>query len=68
MEDIAPFPITVDASGSREGLAAALRSSEPGGTCTSVGILVEPETPLPLIEMYLNGIEFHIGRVMARMR
>jgi threonine dehydrogenase-like Zn-dependent dehydrogenase len=61
-----PFPITVDASGSREGLAAALRSTEPGGTCTSVGILVEPQTPLPLFEMYLNGIEFRIGRVMAR--
>lgn len=61
-----PFPITVDASGSREGLASALRSTEPGGTCTSVGILSEPETPLPLLEMYTNGIEFRIGRPMAR--
>jgi threonine dehydrogenase-like Zn-dependent dehydrogenase len=34
--------------------------------CTSVGILAEPETPLPLLEMYTNGIEFRIGRVMAR--
>jgi alcohol dehydrogenase len=61
-----PFPITVDASGSREGLASALRSTEPGGTCTSVGILAEPETPVPLLEMYTNGIEFRIGRPMAR--
>jgi threonine dehydrogenase-like Zn-dependent dehydrogenase len=60
------FPITVDASGTREGLASAIRSTEPGGACTSVGILYEPETPLPLLEMYTNGIEFTIGRVMAR--
>jgi threonine dehydrogenase-like Zn-dependent dehydrogenase len=61
-----PFPITVDASGSREGLVCALRSTEPGGICTSVGILAEPETPVPLLEMYTNGIEFTIGRPMAR--
>ncbi len=61
-----PFPITVDASGTREGLACALRSTEPGGFCTSIGIIVEPETPVPLFEMYTNGIEFRTGRVMAR--
>jgi alcohol dehydrogenase len=61
-----PFPITVDASGTREGLHSALRSTEPGGVCTSVSILTEPETPVPLLEMYTNGVEFRIGRVMAR--
>jgi threonine dehydrogenase-like Zn-dependent dehydrogenase len=61
-----PFPITVDASGTREGLATALRSTEPSGMCTSVSILTEPETPVPLLEMYTNGVEFTGGRVMAR--
>lgn len=60
------FPITVDGSGTHEGLACALRSTEPGGTCTSVSIIVEPETPVPLLEMYTSGLELHVGRVMAR--
>jgi threonine dehydrogenase-like Zn-dependent dehydrogenase len=61
-----PFPITVDASTTHEGLACALRSTDPGGVCTSVSIIAEPQTPVPLFEMYTNGIEFHTGRVMAR--
>jgi alcohol dehydrogenase len=61
-----PFPITVDASATHEGLACAIRSTEPGGACTHTGILPEAETPIPLFEMYTNGIEFYTGRVMAR--
>jgi threonine dehydrogenase-like Zn-dependent dehydrogenase len=61
-----PFPITVDGSASREGFAAALRSTEPGGICTHTGIIYEPETPLPVLEMYTNGLELHIGRAQAR--
>lgn len=60
------YPVTVDASSTVEGLHCALRSTEPGGRCTSVGIIYEPETPVPLLEMYTNGVEFHIGRAMAR--
>jgi alcohol dehydrogenase len=60
------FPVTVDAGGTRESLTCAIRSTEPGGMCTSVGILFEPETPVPLLEMYTKGIEFRIGRVQAR--
>jgi alcohol dehydrogenase len=60
------YPITVDAGGSRESVATAARSTAPGGTCTSVGIVFEPETPLPLLEMYLAGVTFHIGRAMVR--
>jgi alcohol dehydrogenase len=60
------FEITVDAGGTRESLACALRSTEPLGLCTSVGILFEPETPLPLLEMYTSGVELTIGRPMAR--
>jgi alcohol dehydrogenase len=60
------YPITVDASGSREGLTYALRSTEPEGTCTCVATPRELETPLPLLEMYTVGIQFRIGRVMSR--
>jgi alcohol dehydrogenase len=60
------YAITVDASSTLEGLHCALRSTEPGGRCTSVGIIYEPESSLPLLEMYTRGVHFHIGRAMAR--
>jgi threonine dehydrogenase-like Zn-dependent dehydrogenase len=60
------FPVTVDASGAHEGLHAALRSTAPDGTCTSVAIYFEPETPLPLLEMYTRGCTLHAGRCHAR--
>lgn len=60
------YPVTVDASSTLEGLHCALRSTEPGGRCTSVGIIYEPESALPLLEMYTRGVHFHIGRAMAR--
>lgn len=60
------YPITVDASARHEGLACALRSTEPDGICTSIGVYFEPETPIPLLEMYTRGIRFHTGRVHAR--
>jgi threonine dehydrogenase-like Zn-dependent dehydrogenase len=63
---LGPFPITVDASVTHEGLHCAIRSTEPGGVCTSVSIIAEPHTPMPLFEMYTTGIEFRTGRVMAR--
>ena len=51
--------MTVDCGASRESLALALRSTEPDGECTSTGIIFEPETPVPLLEMYTSGIHFH---------
>ena len=60
------FPITVDASGDHAGLHAALRSTAPDGTCTSVAIYFEPATPVPLLEMYTRGCTLHTGRVHAR--
>jgi threonine dehydrogenase-like Zn-dependent dehydrogenase len=63
---LGPFPITVNASLTHEGLACAIRSTDPGGVCTTVAFAPEPTTPMPLFEMYTNGIEFRIGRVMAR--
>jgi alcohol dehydrogenase len=65
------FGVTVDASGMPEGLAVALRSTEPGGVCTSIGIYYAP-TPVPLLEMYDNGITFvtgrpHVGPMLPRV-
>ena len=37
-ERIEAFPITVDANSTREGLLLALRSTAPGGVCTSTGM------------------------------
>jgi threonine dehydrogenase-like Zn-dependent dehydrogenase len=59
------YPVTVDASGDPEGLRAAIRSTAPDGTCTSIGIYFA-ETPLPLLEMYTRITTFHTGRVHAR--
>ena len=57
------YPITVNAGLDHASLHCAIRSTEPDGTCTNVGIYFEPETPLPLFEMYTRGIRFHTGRV-----
>ena len=58
--------IVVDAGASRSSLACACRSTGAGGTCTHVGILGEPETPIPLLEMYVTGVTLQVGRAMAR--
>jgi threonine dehydrogenase-like Zn-dependent dehydrogenase len=60
------FPVTVDASGRHGGLHAALRSTAADGVCTSVAIYFEPETPLPLLEMYTRGCTLRTGRCHAR--
>jgi threonine dehydrogenase-like Zn-dependent dehydrogenase len=60
------FPVTVDASGHHGGFHAALRSTAPDGTCTSVAIYFEPATPVPLLEMYTRGCTLHTGRCHAR--
>ncbi|MBX3024111.1 alcohol dehydrogenase catalytic domain-containing protein [bacterium] len=62
----ARYPITVDASADPAGLARALLSVEPGGTCTSVGIYYTPTTPVPLRTLYGTGVTFVTGRVHAR--
>lgn len=60
------YPITVDASATPDGLAAAMLSTEPGGTCTSVGIYYDERTPVPLRGAYGIGLTFVTGRVQAR--
>jgi alcohol dehydrogenase len=64
-ERLGPYLITVDTSANPAGLACALKSLEPGGVCTSVGIYFAPETPLPLLHMYRTGVTFKTGRVNA---
>jgi alcohol dehydrogenase len=63
---LGPYPITVDASAQPAGLACCLRSTEPGGVCTSTGIYYAPETPIPLFEMYLGDVTLKTGRAHAR--
>jgi alcohol dehydrogenase len=63
---LGPYPITMDFSGTHEGLACALRSTAPEGICTVNAIYFEPETPLPMLEMYTKGIHLATGRVHAR--
>jgi len=63
---IGRYPITVDHSGTTAGLHSTIRSTEPGGACTSTAIYFAGETPLPLLEMYTRGITFRTGRVNAR--
>lgn len=57
-----PAPITVDATGSQDGLATVIRSTAPYGYCTSLAIAFEPSTPLPLLAMYTRGITLHASR------
>lgn len=64
-EKMGRYPITVDASGRPEGLAAALRSTDSGGTSTSVGIYFVDPT-IPFLNMYTRGITFRTGRPQAR--
>jgi threonine dehydrogenase-like Zn-dependent dehydrogenase len=65
-DHLGTFPVTVDASASHIGLKGAIGATERGGECTHVGILYEAETSLPLLQMYVNGIQLHVGRAMAR--
>ena len=61
-----PYPIVVDHTSDQKGLACAIRSTEPGGICTSTAIYFASETPLPLLEMYTSGLTYITGRVNAR--
>jgi alcohol dehydrogenase len=61
-----PFPITVDASANADGLALALRSTAPDGTCTSTAIYFGEQPSLPLLEMYTKCITFKTGRAHVR--
>jgi alcohol dehydrogenase len=59
------YPITVDASADPAGIACALRSTDADGICTSIGIYFQP-IPLPLLDMFSQGITFKTGRPHVR--
>jgi alcohol dehydrogenase len=60
------FAVTVDACADPDGLALALRSTAPDGTCTSTAIYFGEQPTMPLLEMYTKGIVFRTGRANAR--
>jgi alcohol dehydrogenase len=43
----------------------AVRSTEPGGECTTPAIYFTP-VELPMLEMYSRGLTLHIGRAHVR--
>jgi alcohol dehydrogenase len=59
------YPITVDASADPAGIACVLRSTDADGICTSIGIYWQP-IPLPLLDMFGQGITFKTGRPHVR--
>ncbi len=63
---LGPFPVTVDACAEPDGLALALRSTSPDGTCTSTAIYFAEQPTMPLLEMYTKCITFKTGRAHAR--
>jgi len=59
------YPVTVDASADPEGIACVLRSTDRDGYSTSIGIYLEA-IPLPLLDMFTQGITFVTGRPHVR--
>jgi threonine dehydrogenase-like Zn-dependent dehydrogenase len=65
-ERLGPFPITAMVATDPAALALAARSTAPDGICTCAGIVFQPDTPIPLLEMYTKITTFQTGRVHAR--
>jgi threonine dehydrogenase-like Zn-dependent dehydrogenase len=63
---LGPFPITAMVAADPAALALAARSTAPDGICTCAGIVFQPDTPIPLLEMYTKITTFQTGRVHAR--
>jgi threonine dehydrogenase-like Zn-dependent dehydrogenase len=62
---VGAFPITVDASGSADGLRCALNSTAFDGVCTSPSVYLE-DPPLPMFAMYSRCCTLHTGRAHVR--
>jgi threonine dehydrogenase-like Zn-dependent dehydrogenase len=65
-KEVGPFPITVDANSTPRGLMLALRSTDAGGVCTSVGWYYAP-IELPIFELTLRSVTFKTGLIQARV-
>lgn len=61
---VGKFPITVDASGSPDGLQCAIQSTAFDGTCTSPSVYFEDPT-IPMFSMYSRCCTLHTGRAHA---
>jgi threonine dehydrogenase-like Zn-dependent dehydrogenase len=65
-ERLGPFPITAMVASDPAALALAVRSTARDGICTCAGIVFQPETPIPLLEMYTKITTFRTGRPHAQ--
>jgi threonine dehydrogenase-like Zn-dependent dehydrogenase len=65
-ERLGPFPITAMVAADPAALALAARSTALDGVCTCAGIVFQPDTPIPLLEMYTKITTFRTGRPHAR--
>jgi threonine dehydrogenase-like Zn-dependent dehydrogenase len=62
------YPITVDGSGTTEGLRLAVSSLDRDGVCTSTAVYFDESRvpPFPLLSMYAMATTFITGRIHAR--
>lgn len=60
------FEIVVEAAGTPDALAFAIRSCKPNGVVTSVAMHLGTTTPIPLTQAYYKGLTFHTSRASAR--
>src|SRR5262249_60004241 len=62
------YPITVDGSGTTEGLRLAASSLDRDGVCTSTAVYFDESRvpPFPLLAMYAMATTFITGRIHAR--
>lgn len=61
------FDIVVEAAGTSDALAFAVRSCRPNAILTSVAMHLEPTTAVPLSQAYYRGLTFHTSRASARI-
>jgi threonine dehydrogenase-like Zn-dependent dehydrogenase len=60
------FEIVVEAAGTSDALAFAIRSCKPNGVVTSVAMHLGTTTPVPLSQAYYKGLTFQTSRASAR--
>lgn len=60
------FDIAIEATGTVNALSSCCRSLEPEGICESAGNHYQADTQLPLLEMYVRGVNFRVGRDNVR--
>lgn len=60
------FDIAIEATGTVAALSSCCRSLEPEGVCESAGNHYASDTQMPLLEMYVRGVNFRVGRDSVR--